>query len=1101
MSDKNPPKIKSVSPKPYILGLDLGTSSIGWAAIEIETDANGIPLRNRPSGILGMGVRRFDAGVSGTQDDIRKGKDQSHATDRRSARSARRLSWRRKRRKQRVYRMLAHLGLLPNCDVENPDAITASIQDLDRTLQSRHVSDGDRRASHVLTYILRAKALDEELQPHELGRALYHLSQRRGFLSNRKAPPKKDEDDGVVKASIAELYHDISATDCRTLGEYLSKIDPEGDTRLDGQKRIRGRWTARQMYLDEFNAIIEYQKQYHEAFRNTDQVSMLRDAIFDQRPLRSQASLIGTCDLVPGRRRAAVASIPFQRFRLQQKLNDLSYVDHDGEVKTLTRDQRDSLRDALISEGDLTWARVRKILKLKPKKKETGLPMFRHEEGGEKKLIGDRTSAKIRSIVGDVFDEWEESYLTELVDDIRSYADEEILTRRLRQKWKMHDTTATELAAIRLEPGYGSLSRRAINLLMPKMQRGIAFRTAVSDTPELQDTPQPVAWPLLPPQGDNAKLWKENQKSDRLIYQSFSSPTVARTLSEMRKVVNALIRRHGRPSYIRVELARDLKNSRKRRMDLTRRRDQNQARRAKAKERILQECGNSQPTRSDVEKFLLAEECGFVCPYTGKVITPNSLFSAEFEIEHIIPFSLSFDNSFANKTISHRDANREKSNRTPFDCFGGRTEWEGILQRVKRFDGPYARRKLDLFQREQPEQADFLERQLSETRYIARQATEYLSLLYGGIVEKAEEDEPGTRRVLVTPGYATSLLRNGWQLQAVTGGRKNRADHRHHAVDALVIALTQDGFLKRLSDAAANAKDLDLPRLTTEIQLPWESFIADAKKVYESIFVSCRPNRKLNGGLHKDTVFSKPLIDRKADPKAEKFFAVRRPLVMISKTEVGNIVDDRIREIVIAHLDAHQGDLKAAFSDPANHPHLKSKDGRIIPIHKVRVHRREKPKRIGKGPSTRYVVPGANHHLKIVAKMKNGDVTKWRGQIVNRLDAKNLHEHWKANGGEESGEPSPLSATLVNENEQLVFTLMPGDHLLIDLEDGPQMLCRVNNISESEIELQRHHDARSATELRKVPGGRIRRSPENLRRDNAQKVEVSPLGEISRAGR
>ena len=1045
-----------------------------------------------------MGVRRFDAGVSGTQEDIRKGKDQSHATDRRAARSARRLSWRRKRRKQRVYRILASWGLLPQCDVEKPDDITAKIQELDRKLHPLHVNEGDRQAGHVLTYILRVKALDDELQPHELGRAIYHLAQRRGFLSNRKAPPKKDEDDGVVKASIAELYGDIANADCRTLGEYLSKIDPEGD---EGQKRIRGRWTARQMYLDEFNAIVNHQKKFHPSLQIPNDVATLRDAIFDQRPLRSQASLIGTCDLVPGRRRAAVACVPFQRFRLQQKLNDLSYVDHDGEVHQLDTKQRETLRVALIAEGDLSWARVRKLLKLKPKNKETGLPMFRHEEGGEKKLIGDRTSAKVRSIVGDVFDHWDDAHLTELVDEIRSYADEEILARRLRQEWKLPDAAAAELAAIRLEPGYGSLSRRAISLLMPKMLNGVAFRTAVGETPELQDTQEPVAWPLLPPQGDNAKLWKENQNPDRMIYQSFSSPTVARTLSEMRTVVNAIIRRHGRPAFIRVELARDLKNSRKRRMDLTRRRDRNQARRARAKEQILNECGNSQPTRSDVEKWLLAEECGFACPYTGKVISPDKLFSAEFEIEHIIPFSLSFDNSFANKTISHRDANRDKGNRTPFDHFGQRPEWEAILQRVKRFDGPYARRKLDLFQREQPEQADFLARQLSETRYIARQATDYLALLYGGIIEKAEDDGPGTRRVLVTPGHATSLLRNGWQLQSVTGGYKNRKDHRHHAIDALIIALTQDGFLKQLSDAAAHAKDLDLPRLTSEIEQPWKSFLKDAKNVYDNIQVSCRPQRKLNGGLHKDTVFSKPLNERSGNKNSEQVFAVRRPLAVISKTEVGNIVDDRIREIVIKHLDDHQGNLKAAFSDPNNHPYLTSKNGRIIPIHKVRVQRREKPKRIGKRSSERYVVPGANHHLKIVATLNGGEVTKWRGRIVNRLDAMTRYAQWKAKGGVDSGEPSPLATTDLAANEQLIFTLMPGDHLLIDLDDEPQVLCRVNNISESEIELQRHNDARSATELRKVPGGRIRRSPENLRRDHAQKVEVSPLGEIVSAGR
>ena len=1101
MSEKKPPIVKPSNRKSYILGLDLGVMSIGWAAVEIRTKKNGDADRNSPVGILDMGVRRFDAGVSGTQEEIRKGKDQSHATDRRNARSARRLSWRRKRRKQRVYRLLVKHGLLPETD-GTPESITNSLQALDRQLHKKHVTPGDRHAGNVVPYTLRALALTEQLEPFELGRAIYHLAQRRGFLSNRKAPPKKDEDEGVVKASISQLYDDIEASGCETLGEYLSNVDAEGDTRSDDHSRIRGRWTERKMYIDEFNLILERQLKYHDQLGNEDFTKELRDAIFDQRPLKSQASLIGTCDLVPGRRRAAKACLPFQQFRLMQKLNDLTYIDGSGEKRELDTDQKSRLRDELLATGDLTWARVRKIIGLGTKNKETGLPLFSHEEGGDKKLVGDRTSAKLISKIPDKFASLSREEQTELVDEIRSYADEEMLAKRLRERWSLSDAEATEVSALRFEPGYGSLSRKAIAILIPKLDAGMQLQSAIKDSPELSDRRETPLWPLLPPQGDNAKLWKENRRPDRLIYESFSNPTVARSLSELRKVVNALIRRYGRPEFIRVELARDLKNSRTRRADLSKRRDRNQAIRAAAKVAIEQEYGNDHPSRSDIEKWLLAEECGFICPYSGKPIPRSKVLTAEFEIEHIVPFSLSFDNSFANKTLSHRDWNRDKGNRTPFAAFGSRKDWAQIVQRVKRFFGPYARTKLDRFLREQPEESDFIERQLSETRYLARQATDYLSLLYGGIVEPREEDAVGRRRVLVTPGRATSLLRKGWQLEAVTGGAKNRKDHRHHAIDALIIALTQDGFLKKLSQAAERANEMQLSRLTTEIDPPWKSFIKDAKTSYERINVSCRPNRKLNGGLHKETVFSRPLHEQNAGNETPKFFAVRKPLVSLTKNEVGNIVDDRVREIVMEHLNNHDGDLKAAFSDPNQHPSLPTKSGRPIPIHRVRVRRREKPRRIGKKTSERYVVPGANHHLQIISQLdENGQESRWVGRVVSRLDAMTKFRNWKSSDHVASGATSPLRQSLAGDREELRFSLMPGDHLLIDLEDEKQVLCRVNNISESDIELQRHNDARSATELRKISGGRIRRSPETLRRDNARKVEVSPLGEVFPSGR
>ena len=1102
MSTKIPPKIVAKNPKTYVLGLDLGVSSIGWAAVEIGTDRRGEPNRNAPTGILDMGVRRFDAGVSGSQEDIRKGKDESHATDRRNARASRRQTWRRKRRKQRVFRILMNNGLLPRISVE-PQEITKTIQNLDRVLHAKFVSSGDRQGSNVLTYRLRALALKRELMPHELGRALYHLSQRRGFLSNRKAPMRDGEDEGVVKSAISALQESINDSGCETLGEYLSQIDSEGDKRTDEYKRIRGRWTARQMYLHEFDLIVERQREFHSILQDNEFVAILRDAIFDQRPLRSQASLIGTCDLVPGRRRAAVACIPYQRFRLLQKLNDLSYIDKDGEKKWLTEEQWDVLRGRLSKDGDLTWAQVRKTIGLGSKSKETGLPVFSHEEGGEKRLTGDRTTAKIRKVIPNEFDALNEREQTELVDDIRSYADEEKLAKRLRDRWEPMDDQAADVAAIQFEPGYGSLSRKAIAILTPKLLKRVPFATARLESPELNDTNKTACWPLLPPQGDNAKMWQENQRSDRLVYETFSNPTVARVLSEMRKVVNALIRRYGRPEYIRVELARDLKNSRGRRADLAKRRDRNQRVRADAKAAIEKECGNSQPSRSDVEKWLLAEECGFVCPYSGKPIPRSEVMTAEFEIEHIVPFSLSLDNSFVNKTISHRDWNQQKGNRTPKDAFGSTYDWEMMLSRVRRFNGPYGRRKLDLFQRDQPSEVSFLERQLNETRYLSRQATEYLALLYGGLVEKVDGAEVGRRRVLVTSGRATSLLRRGWELQAATGGDKNRKDHRHHAIDALIIALTQDGFLKALSNAAARANDMQLERLTTEIDPPWDGFIKDVRDAYENINVSCRPNRKLNGPLHKETIFSKPKSGRRESET--KFFTVRRPLTAISKTEVPKIVDLRIRQIVTTHLEGHDGDLKAAFSDPSQHPMLPTNSGRLIPIHRVRVRRREQPRRIGKKSSARYVSPGANHHLQIIAQLDDhGNETRWVGRIVNRLDAMTKFAEWKSSSV--SGTASPLSEPNTLENETLKYSIMPGDHLLINLGDEPNVLCRVNSISENKqgntrLELQRHNDARSASELRNISGGRINSSPESMRRDQARKVDVSPLGEIVLCGR
>ncbi|MCG8587477.1 MAG: hypothetical protein MI757_22450, partial [Pirellulales bacterium] len=231
--------VTAIKLKNYLLGIDLGPSSIGWAVIEL--DEHGNPVR-----ILAAGVRRFEAGVQG---DIESGRDVSSATERRDARGPRRQHWRRQWRQRKVFRLLARHGLLPACDDDSHDARHQHLQELDASLREQYETNEDRREAHVLAYRLRAMALDADapLDLHALGRAFYHLAQRRGFLSNRKAAGDDDER-GAVKQGIAELADKLQQTGSRTLGEYFASLDPE-------EQRIRSRWTSRAMYIDEFNAM------------------------------------------------------------------------------------------------------------------------------------------------------------------------------------------------------------------------------------------------------------------------------------------------------------------------------------------------------------------------------------------------------------------------------------------------------------------------------------------------------------------------------------------------------------------------------------------------------------------------------------------------------------------------------------------------------------------------------------------------------------------------------------------------------------------------------------------------------------------------------
>src|SRR4029077_1205398 len=183
-----------------VLGIDLGSNSLGTALI--DTDSQTVPF---------LGVRIFPASTEGDRD---KGKEESKAKPRREARLARRQTKRRKHRLQKVFRLLQGMGLLP--PGSRPDALPA----LQRELERRYPE------TTVLPYFLRARALDHPLHPNELGRALYHLAQRRGFLSNRATAAKEAEDKSAVKSAIKSLREDIATSGKRTLGEFMASLDP-----------------------------------------------------------------------------------------------------------------------------------------------------------------------------------------------------------------------------------------------------------------------------------------------------------------------------------------------------------------------------------------------------------------------------------------------------------------------------------------------------------------------------------------------------------------------------------------------------------------------------------------------------------------------------------------------------------------------------------------------------------------------------------------------------------------------------------------------------------------------------------------------------------
>lgn len=292
------------------------------------------------------------------------------------------------------------------------------------------------------------------------------------------------------------------------------------------------------------------------------------------------------------------------------------------------------------------------------------------------------------------------------------------------------------------------------------------------------------------------------------------NPSVNRALNELRKVVNNLLTAYGKPQRIRVELVRELKRTKKERLEISSRYSENRRKRTKAAQ-DLREKGIQPVTNEAIEKWLLWRESDESCPYTGRKISFDALFrKGEFEVEHIFPLSRSLDNSFLNKTLCATDVNKKKGNNTPFEFYSHEPEkWEEMKERLGGWvkAGKFDKEKMKRFLRDDyPKGQEFLEeRQKADTSYIAVEARKFLARL-GVPVE-------------VVNGQVTAQLRTAWGLDAIlnpeTPWRKNRADHRHHAIDASAVALTTPAIIKRLSNFYARGKQGQKPKFPQ----PWNN--------------------------------------------------------------------------------------------------------------------------------------------------------------------------------------------------------------------------------------------------------------------------------------
>ena len=814
------------------------------------------------------------------------------------------------------------------------------------------------------------------------------------------------------------------------------------------------------MLEDEFKSIWQAQELFHKSLLNEELFNQIFRAIFFQRPLRTQKHLIGKCTVEKGKTRAPWACLEAQRFRYLQKLNDLLVLESEAPPRPLTQEERSSAIQMLENKEKVSFRQLAKGIGC-PKAK------FNLEAGGEKHLPGNKVSARLHGIMGTDWERLSIDKQADLVNDLNSIHEPETVIKRATLAWGMDGDQAKKLANLKLEEGYCNFSRKALRRLLPELHEGVPLQAAIKDLYNFQAQKTPVL-NSLPPVQD--------------ILDDLRNPVVLRCLTELRKVVNALIRRHGKMDVIRVELARSVKNSPKRRQDIIKRNRANQNQRAKAAKKIVAEVGIQNPKRDDILRVLLAEECNWICPYTGRSINIGQLFGpeAEFDIEHIIPFDRSLDNSYMNKTLCLAHENRHvKKNKTPYEAYSGDPQrWKQILLRIGAKDG-LPQKKQRLFTADGEELKDYLanfsNQQLVNTAYATRLAVKYLGHLFGGDV-----DADNKRRIFVVSGGATAVVRNLLNLNGILsqGSIKSRDDHRHHTVDALAVALTTSGMIQRISNTAKRASDQNV-RIHGMMDPPWDGFLADAMEAIHGVVVSHRADRRLQGGLHEDSNYSPSRDENGQIEENGKYVHIRKPLTSMSRKDLDNIIDEKVRELVKSAVGDKSPDK--VFADPGLLPRF---PGTNHVIKKARIKKVQATRKMGSGGGARYVAAGSNHHIEILAAKDRRGKDCWEGVVVSRYEAMQRMK---------KGEP--VVQRDHGPDKQFVFSLCGGDIFEVDGEDGSRELYRVRVItamSSGQISVKSCpvQDARLVKDLKMLI-----KDPNPLRKLNCRKVEIGPLGE------
>ena len=721
-----------------ILGIDTGTNSLGWAIV--DKDENQYHLVAKGTNIFSEGVK------------IEKGIESSKAAERTDHRSVRKHYWRRKIRKIRLLTILSDNDLCPRLKYEQlREWRLKKVYPTDDTfMEWQRTEDKAQINPYKFRYICLTQKLDlsDLTQRFILGRALYHLNQRRGFLSNRKESTKESE--GAVKEGISSLSKDMKDAGCEYLGEYFYQLYQQG-------KKIRNHYTARkEHYLKEFKAICAKQE------LDDALIEKLEKAIFDQRPLKSQKGQVGTCTFEKGKPRCPSSHPLYEDFRMYSFINNIKVqvsTLYDKGERTLTDEEKQLIIPLFKRKSKRTFPFEDIAKKIAGKNnycyiRSNEEKAYKFNYQMDTQVSGSPVNAQLEEIFGDdwlsgvceVYTLANNKSRFQIMNDVWHvlffYDDEDKLKEFAKDRLQLDDELADKFCKISIPNDYAALSLKAIHKIMPYLRNyGLIYSEAVFLANLVDVLPQHV-WGVKEMRetaiesvidvmhsydknnidgitleacvksflkeryqvGDESlkKLYHPSmlepyprqRPNDEGVFQlgsprisSVKNPMAMHSLFRLRKVVNLMLKKgYITPdTKVHIEFSRDLNDANKRWAIQTWQRE-NEKERERCRKEIEKYIAS--PSDTDILKYQLWEEQNHKCLYTGDEIRITDFLgdNPKYDIEHTIPRSAGGDSTKMNLTLCSSRFNRDKKKtKLPAELVNN----DEILERIKDWKEKY----------------------------------------------------------------------------------------------------------------------------------------------------------------------------------------------------------------------------------------------------------------------------------------------------------------------------------------------------------------------------------------------------------------------------